>query len=61
MTKSRAGERRVAKRRLCLDERGSRRPLQEEHAVVRWRLRASEEDTVSRRVMSASQQEAKTS
>jgi hypothetical protein len=51
MSKAIAGERRVAKRRLCLDERASR------HA---FRLRESEEDIASRRVAGASQQDGKT-
>jgi hypothetical protein len=59
MSTARAGERRVAKRRLCLDERGSRRLLHSKYAVHCWRLRASEEDTVSRRVAGASRQEQK--
>ncbi len=52
MSNAIAGERRVAKRRLCLDERASR------HA---FRLRVSEEDTVFGRVAAASQQDGKTS
>jgi hypothetical protein len=59
MTQVRADERRVAKRRLCLDERASGGLLQSKHALQRGRLRASEEDTVSRREAGASRQEKK--
>jgi hypothetical protein len=59
MIKALAGERRVAKRRLCRDERGSRRLPRLNPALQRWRLRASEEDTVWWRVAGASRQEQK--
>jgi hypothetical protein len=59
MIKVLAGEGRVAKRRLCLDERGSRRRPRLRNAVQLLRLRASEEDTVLRRGAGASRQEQK--
>jgi hypothetical protein len=59
MSNPKVGERRVAKRWLCLDERGSRRPLQSIVAVHRWRLRESEEGTTLKRVAGASRQDQK--
>jgi hypothetical protein len=54
-----AGERRVAKRWFCLDERARRRLSNSKSAVRPWRLPASEEDRAWRRVAGASRQEQK--
>ncbi len=59
MMRALVGERRVAKRWLCLDERASRRLPKSKQVVKHGRLQASEEDTALRRAAGAGRREQK--